>query len=119
VRGEHQLLVDDSDAQLMHARGRRVFDQLPAHANLAAVGCDRAREDLDERGFSSAILAHEPVDFTASEDEVDVAQGNDAGVALVNPGHRENRFARGTELWRCSRPHPHPFLFSYYMINVE
>ena len=63
VRRLHQFLIDDRDPQPDHAERGRMGDRLARDADLARIRLLRARQDLDERGLSRAVLADQRVDL--------------------------------------------------------
>ena len=52
---------------------------------LAFVGGDGARENLDEGGFPGAILTQNGTHFAGIRGEVHLVQGKDAAIALADP----------------------------------
>jgi hypothetical protein len=51
----------------------------------------RAGQNLDQRGLSRAVLAHDGVDFAGGEGEIDLLQGMGAEEALVDLVQLQNR----------------------------
>ena len=67
------------------ARTRR----LPVDANLAGIGLQRAREDLDQRRLAGAVVADEREDLAVIEVEVDSAQCLDVAERLPQAARLE------------------------------
>jgi hypothetical protein len=72
--------------------GRRNAQAWPLDPDLAAriwpVG---ARQDLHQRRLAGAVLAHQSVDFSGIDREVDAAECLDAEEGLGDPAHLEDR----------------------------
>jgi hypothetical protein len=52
--------------------------------NLSGVCRHRASDDLDQRRFARAILAHQRMHFTLTNFKTDPSQGVDAVVRLID-----------------------------------
>ena len=88
---QQQFLVNRGDARGMGlARGRKA-PRVSVHDNRAAVGLMKSSHDLDQRGFSRAILAEQGVDFAAADVEGDIGDGLDAGESLVDAAECDGR----------------------------
>ena len=97
---QRQLLVDDDDAQLLGILDVRELADLPVVDDVAlvgAVGIDAA-EDVHQRGFARAVLAHQCVNLTFLHLEVDVVQGLYAREGLGDVLHFQQY------LCHCSPP---------------
>jgi len=84
---DHGFLVDGRDA--LHLGLLRVADvDGPAvEEDLAGIRAVDAGHDLDEGGFTRAVLADEGMDFSAVEGEGDVVQGHRGVEALGDMAH--------------------------------
>ena len=82
VREQAELLVDDADAELVRASRRRDVDLLAVDLDPAGCGFVVAGEDLQQRRLSGTVLADEPVDRAALDNEVDTVQGQRPRKAL-------------------------------------
>ena len=78
------LLRDQADADLARLDRREVRERLPVEADLAAVGADDTRDDLQERRLASAVLADQGMHAARRHGEVGGLQRMHAGVALVD-----------------------------------
>jgi len=87
VGDQVQFLVDDTDANALHARGSRLGDALVGEDKLAGIGLVCAGEDLDQGGLARAVLADEGMDLTGVDFEVHVVQGKHARKPLGDGAH--------------------------------
>ena len=60
--------------------------------DLALVGVVEPVEDVHQRRLAGAVLAEQRVHLALAEIEADVVVGDDAGEALRDPAHLEDRF---------------------------
>ena len=82
--GEGEVLVDGLDAEL--AGRDRVGDGDPAASNrIAAVGRQRAREDLDQGALAGAVVADQGRHLARVGGEIDALEGPDAAKLLTMP----------------------------------
>ena len=91
-RHEVELLVDDGDAGPagVERRGDGRTDAVdPDRARVGRVG---PRQDLDEGALAGAVLAQEGQDLAASQVQVRLLQGMDAGKRFLDPVHDQERF---------------------------
>ena len=63
---------------------------LPPSTDLAGVGLVEPVEDVHQRRLARAVLAEQRVHLAATELEVDVVVGDDAGERLRDPAHLED-----------------------------
>src|SRR4051795_11547334 len=74
--------------------GTRAPHRLAVDADFAAgIGPVGARQNLHQRRFAGAVLAHQGMDLAGINREIHVAQRLDAEERLRNPTHFENRVA--------------------------
>ena len=78
----HELLVDHRDALREGVLRGGEAHGLAAQGDRAAVGRLQAREDLHQRGFARAVLAHERVHLARPELHRDILQGRQAPEGL-------------------------------------
>ena len=97
VRDQAQLLVCGRDPRLAGERRGSERLVLAVDVDLAAVGSDRPREDLDQRRFTGAVFADERVDLAGMGNEVNAAESLDAAVGLGQSGKDER--AAGSGEW--------------------
>ena len=76
------------------ACGRRQRDRLALPQDLALVGLVAGREHLDQRRLAGAVLAEQAVHLAGADVELDAAQGEDAGEALDDAAHLQQRLGR-------------------------
>ena len=84
VQGGHQRqrLEDGLDAGGPGLGRVRELAPDAVHQELALVGPDVPREDVDERRLARAVVAHEADDLARVQPQADVAQGRHRAVAL-------------------------------------
>ena len=96
VRDDGEFLVDRGDARALLGAGAVLVDRFAEYLDAALVGGVGAGEDLDQRGFSGAVLADEAVDLALTKHEIDTLERLNAGERLrdaldvdgVEPGGR-------------------------------
>ena len=76
-------LVTTAQARTRTTRLRPVRHVLSQQLNLTRGGGELAREQVDERGFSSAIGANHPMHLTALEGDRDVVDGHQTTPATA------------------------------------
>ena len=107
VRDERRLLVDRDDAAAPGLGGGAGAVRLAADGDRAAVGTDRAGEDLDERALAGAVGAHQRVDLAGPDGQRRDAQGRDRAVALGDAGRVEQQIGAtvvtSAPVWRMGR----------------
>ena len=86
VRDQHQLLIDDADAEPAGVVRTRDLDRLPPRRISPGILPHRAAQDLDERRLAGPVLAEEHVDLARSDVEID----------------RRRARRRPGSAWRCS-----------------
>ena len=74
VRKREHLLVHDADAVRQRVARPRERDRPAVEAQLAAVGAEGAREDLQQRRLAGAVLADERVRLARRNVEADAAE---------------------------------------------
>ena len=89
ARDDVQFLMDEAQAAPMRLvraaeRSRRAVDP-----DLAAVGRDRAGEDLDQRALAGAVLAHQRERLAGAEFERSVPQRRRAAIGLAQMADRK------------------------------
>ena len=92
VGRERKLLIDDRDAVLPGRERTGDGDGLPVDQDLAArIRLVGAGQDLHQRRFAGAVLAHERMDFAGMDLERDVRERPHAGERLGDVAHLEDR----------------------------
>ena len=81
MRKQNEFLIDDVDSGRLRLARRRPMHDLVVELDLASVGLIDARNHLGQRRFSGAVLAHQSVDFTGVNLEINA-------VERANPGKR-------------------------------
>ena len=97
-----EFLMDHRDAVLQRVERRSQTDFLALESEGAGVRLVDAGDDLHQRRFARAVLAHQRVDVAALEAERDVVERQHAGKGLygrspprANIRRRERRRSRG------------------------
>ena len=85
VGKQAQLLLDHRDAGTQSAGRMLRNDRAVVEAELALVAADQPGEAPHQRGLARAVLAHERVDLTAGEREVDACHGVRRTEGLADP----------------------------------
>ena len=78
VLGNAQLLMDDRDALVHGVPGALEFNLFSVQEDIALRGGVDTGEDLDQRGFTGAVFAHQGVHLSGVEIHRYVRQGSDA-----------------------------------------
>ena len=86
VGDQRGLLVDRDEAGAAGVAGRAGGQGLVAEQDRAAVGADRAGQDLHEGGLAGAVGAHQRVDLAGEDGEAGAAQGGDGAIGLGDAG---------------------------------
>jgi hypothetical protein len=86
-----ELLVDDADPELLGVLGTVDGHPLPVEEELALVGRVDAGQQLHQRGLAGAVLADQRQHLAAAQVEVHVLERLDAGEALGDPAHLQQR----------------------------
>ena len=94
-RDEHEVLVDHADAAPDGVIRAVDLDGLAVEQDLALVRHGQAVEDVHERRLAGAVLAEQRVDLAGPHVERDAVVGDDAGIALRDPAHLEQRRSPG------------------------
>ena len=94
---EHEFLVDHANAQLHGLVGRVDGDGFAVELNGAlesAGGVDdgHAEQNVHQRGLASAVFAHEGVDLTGSDLELDALEDLGTEVVLGDVVHLQYKF---------------------------
>ena len=71
------------------ALGSGEAHRLAGQADLAVVGLDHARDDLDQRRLAGAVLAQHGVDRAGAAGEVDLLERPHAAIALGDAAELE------------------------------
>ena len=108
VRREHQLLVDQRDAEpLRVAHAGEASTALPVDQDLALVGLLRAAEDLHQRALAGAVLPHQRQHLARAESSETSRSATTPGKRLVIAAHLEQQadgagvVARGGHVATC------------------
>ena len=81
------------------SRGLASATGAPAERHLAAVRAQAAREDVEQRRFSGAVLADDRVRLAARDRERDVAQRGDGAERLVDVLEGDGVHAQPLNRW--------------------
>ena len=82
VPGERKFLMDRNDTPRQSLARRPQAPLLPVEEERAPVGLVDAAEDLDQRRFSGAVLAHDRMDLAGTNGEVHIGEDDVAVEAL-------------------------------------
>ncbi len=91
VGDQRRLLIYRDQPRPAGLRGRGDGGLRPCDPNLARVGPQRARQDLDEGGLARAVGAHQRHDLARGDAQGSVAQGGHRAEALGNAGRVQDR----------------------------
>ena len=91
VVGEHEVLMHHADAEGDRITRRLEALLLAAHADDALVGTLLAVEDLHQRRLPGAVLAHDCVDGTGRDGEVDAVVGDHSREPLHDASQLDGR----------------------------
>jgi hypothetical protein len=106
---QHEVLVDHADAAGDRVAGRRDPRLLASDQDAAPVGWIEAVEHPHQRRLPRAVLAHERMDLSRSEGEVDRVVREHAGEALRETLESDERGPGGPRLLvRLVRRRRHP-----------
>ena len=105
-RHEAELLVHKADTQGLCTVRRQVVHRLVAHEDAPVVGRLLPRQDLHQRGFSSAVFAEQNVDLARQQVERDVIQGPYARILLADVFQTQQR-RTSVRLFDGGRPGGH------------
>jgi hypothetical protein len=83
--------VDDGDAGRLGLADVGEADHAAIQPDLALISCMDAGQDLHQRRFAGAVLAHQRVDFAFAQLEARVAQRSDAAEVLADCEGRQER----------------------------
>ena len=90
-RDEVEFLVDGDDALRLRLVRRRKRHRRAVEDDFAGVGALRARQDLQQGRFAGAVFAEQRMDLARPHLERDLVERDDAGEALGDPSHAEER----------------------------
>ena len=90
--------MDKGDARSLRVARRGRFVGRAANAHFAAVRRKYAANDVHQRGFTRAVLAHQTVDLARLELQVYAVQHLDAEKALANILKLQNEFTHNRRL---------------------
>jgi hypothetical protein len=86
-----QLLMDDADAERLRRARLGDLHRAAVDPDLAAVLLIDAGEDLHQRRFARAVLAHQRMHFAGAQVEAAVVEREHAGKALADAAQRDQR----------------------------
>ena len=84
-----QFLVDHADAKLLGSSGIGDLDFFAFDEDAAGVLRIDTGEHFHERGFAGAVFAHQRVHLARAQVEPRLAEGMNAGKALLDPFHQD------------------------------
>ena len=90
---EH-LLIDHADAAIDRVARARHFERLVAPADVAALGPNDARENLQQRRFAGAVLTDNRVRLALGDVKADAGQSPDGTERLADVAKFETCHAR-------------------------
>ena len=82
LRKQAQLLIDDADAELAGGLGGIDGQLLAIEEDAPGIGADHAGQNLHQRGFAGAVLAHHRVDGAGLDLQIHAVEGHHPAVAL-------------------------------------
>ena len=88
-RKQRELLMDESDAVGARIARRGDARHAACNANLSALGCDDASENVHQRALARAVRAHERVGFARLDGKIGVLERADASEGLRDADHLE------------------------------
>ena len=83
--------MNDADAHGLRLARALEIDRLAVIENVARIPGVDAGENLHQRRFAGAVLAHQRVDFPRHELELDFVKRPHAGKALAEPFDGDER----------------------------
>src|SRR5215216_4069272 len=90
---QRQVLVHGLDAELAGRHRVRDGDLAALEPDLAAIGGEGARQDLDQRALAGPVVADQGRHLPRVDGEVDAPQRPDAAEALRDAARLQQRFA--------------------------
>ena len=106
-RDEHEVLVDHADPAIDRVVRAEDLHGLAVDEDRPLVGHRQPIEDVHQRRLARPVLTEEGVDLARAQVEIDRVVGQDPGISLGDPAHRQH----GTDLGhsvhlvaRCFRP---------------
>ena len=104
------------DTGILGIPGRTEVDLLPVYLDLAAfVGRLVPADDLDQRGFSGAVLPQQSMDLTLANIQVHIPQDVDAEKRLSDISQLQNVFGQSVHLQFCVSYIPRQDGFPYWI----
>ena len=98
VGRQGEFLVDGHDAAPLRVMRRRQLDAIAGQLDRPGIGLLRPGQDLEQRRLPGAVLAEQRMDLAGAHREVDVVERLDAGKALGDPHHAQQRRGGGSSL---------------------
>src|SRR4029077_2379016 len=89
-RSDREILVNSLDACAARIAWSAEADALAVETDLSLVRLQRARERLDQRRFTGAVVADHGDDLVRIELEIDSVERNNLPVPLGEPAGFEN-----------------------------
>ena len=83
IRKQQHLLMHQADPARQRVARRCERNRLPVEPQLAAIGLQFTRENLEQRGLAGAVLANDRVRLAGIDREADVAQRVDRAEGFV------------------------------------
>jgi len=119
-RDEHEVLVHHPDPEIDRVPRRMDRDGFPLDPDFAFVGVVEAVQDVHERRFAGPVLTEERVHLAATQVEIDMVVGHDAGEAFDDPLQlEERRLAHAVQIVRGQTKRPPPVPIASLLDLVE
>ena len=96
VAHQREFLMNDGNALIERLARAAHFDGLTIEPDLASIALINAGQHFHQRGFASAILAHQGMNFASAQLEARIVQRAHAGECLVDAHHFDERSRRAS-----------------------
>ena len=87
VRGQMQLLIDNSDAQLHRFQRGVDLHGLPVQVDRSRIGPDCTRQNLHQCGLACAVLPHQRMHLAGTHGQGNIVENTDARVGFSDARH--------------------------------
>ena len=103
---QHEVLMHHTNFQANSITRPGDVRELPVDVNLTAIGVNKTVENVHQRSFTCAVLAHQCMDLALADLEIDMIVSNDAGPGFSDVTHLHSKWYGN--LFSCS--HSRTFL---------
>ena len=97
---QHEVLMHHTNFQANSITRPGDVRELPVDVNLTAIGVNKTVENVHQRSFTCAVLAHQGMDLALADLEIDMIVSNDAGPGLGDVTHLHSKWY--SNLFSCS-----------------